>query len=167
MWPFDKLKQQEQANKEQQERNDELEAKLEILLQEKLEREEAERKEQEEVEAAIAEANRLEQLAKEEQERKNAEKALATERGEPWVNVVNMEMDPEDNGNIGAIELDWNDHFVQMLHKNGYNGVSDEDAVDQWFRDVCKHVVLETYENEESGQRINRDDLGDGRAEYS
>ena len=76
-------------------------------------------------------------------------------------------MEPDSGANVGAIEMDWNEYFIKMLHDNGYNGVSDEDAVDQWFRDVCKHVVLETYENADEGQKINREDLGDGRAEYS
>ena len=75
-------------------------------------------------------------------------------------------MEPDAGANIGAIEMDWNEHFIVMLQQNGYIGVSDEDAVDQWFRDVCKHVVLETYEDEE-GDRINRTELDDGRAEYS
>jgi len=54
-----------------------------------------------------------------------------------------------------------------MLQKNGYVGVSDEDAVDQWFRDVCKHVVLETYEDADESGTISREQLEDGRAEYS
>ena len=80
---------------------------------------------------------------------------------------VEQAASPETGANVGAIEMDWNEYFIKMLQKNGYIGVSDEDAVDQWFRDVCKHVVLETYENEDQGQKINQVDLGDGRTEYS
>ncbi len=76
-------------------------------------------------------------------------------------------MDPENGANVGAIEMDWNTFFIEMLQRHGYVGVSDEDAVDQWFRDVCKHVVLETYENEDQSGNISREDLGGGRAEYS
>jgi len=36
--------------------------------------------------------------------------------------------------------------------------------VDRWFQDVCRHVVMESYEKEEA--MITRNDLGDGRTEY-
>ena len=35
-----------------------------------------------------------------------SEKELATEAGEPWVSVIDVELDPENVGN-GAFELDW------------------------------------------------------------
>ena len=78
-----------------------------------------------------------------------------------------MDMEPGNTANVGSIEMDWNEYFIMMLQKNGYIGVSDEDAVDQWFRDVCRHVVLETYEDEESSSKVTRNELDDGRAEYS
>ena len=154
------------SNKDK-ERADKLEAQLEKLLARDKKREEDEAEEQAEIAAAVEESNRLERLAAEEQERKEAEKNIATEKGEPWINVVSMEMEKGDTANIGAIEMDWNEHFIAMLQKNGYIGVSDEDAVDQWFRDVCKHVVLETYEDEEGTKTSTRTELDDGRAEYS
>jgi hypothetical protein len=150
------------------ERADKLQVQLEKLLEREEERDKKERDEAAEIEAAVKEANRTARLAAEEQERKDAEKTLATEKGDPWINIVSMDMEPGDTANIGAIEMDWNEHFIIMLQKNGYVGVSDEDAVDQWFRDVCKHVILETYEDEEtSAERVTRTGLDDGRAEYS
>lgn len=115
----------------------------------------------------IFEQEETKRLAEEARKLKEAEKDLATENGEPYINIVSMDMDPENGANVGAIEMDWNAHFIEMLQKNGYVGVSDEDAVDQWFRDVCRHVVLETYESEDQSGHVSRGDLGDGLAEYS
>ena len=159
MWDIFGTKAKERAAK--------LEAQMQALLEKEQEREEKELEEQRKIEAEKAEEERQERLIKEEKERQEAEKTLATEKGEPWINVVSLEMDPDAGATVGAIEMDWNEHFIKMLHENGYTGVSDEDAVDQWFRDVCKHVVLETYEQADEGQKTNREDLGGGRAEYS
>ena len=99
------------------------------------------------------------------------EKAKATKRGEPWVKVLSMELDPNDPG-MGAFELDWNDKFVSNLVRAGYQGKTDSDIVDNWFQSVCRNVVLETWEQEQADpdnrQRTNnRRDLGNGRTEVS
>ena len=47
------------------------------------------------------------------------EKQLATERGEPWVAILHMDIDPE-NLHQGAFELDWNDKFIFNLIRAGY-----------------------------------------------
>ena len=39
---------------------------------------------------------------------------------EPWVKVLNMNVNPENPRN-GFFELDWNDEFVNMLMKIGYD----------------------------------------------
>lgn len=158
MWPF--------PNKDK-ERADKLEGQLQDLLEKEQIREEQAAEEKRQLDAAIEEANEKDRLVQEEKKRQEAEKNLATENGEPYINIVSIDMEPDSGATVGAIEMDWNQHFIKMLHENGYNGVSDEDAVDQWFRDVCKHVVLETYEQADEGQKINREDLGGGRAEYS
>jgi len=48
---------------------------------------------------------------------------------------------------------------------------SDADIVDRWFQNVCRHVVLETYEQEEamrnSGIYVKSRNIGDGRSEIS
>ena len=158
MWPF--------SNKDK-ERADRLEAQLMKLI--KVQEVEAERKAEEEAIQKAEEdaANEVIRLAEEQQKREEAKKNLATENGEPYINIVNIDMDQDKGATVGAIEMDWNVHFIEMLQKNGYVGVSDEDAVDQWFRDVCKHVVLETYEDADESGTISREQLEDGRAEYS
>jgi hypothetical protein len=103
-----------------------------------------------------------------------SEKELATEKGEPWVNIVGMEVDPE-NMQAGAFELDWNDKFVANLIRAGYRmdpKDTDADIVDRWFTTVCRNVVLETYEqyeamNPERDRVVKTRNLGDGRSEVS
>lgn len=97
------------------------------------------------------------------------EKELATERGEPYVTILSMDVDPE-NIHSGAFELDWNDKFVANLIRAGYVGKTDADIVDQWFQNVCRHVVMETWEQEQAMNptRFTRSrDLGNGRTEVS
>ena len=100
-------------------------------------------------------------------------KEIATANGEPWVNVLSVELDPDNIGN-GAFELDWNEKFITNLVRAGYKGKTDADMVDQWFSDVCKNVIAENYEQWEANQPmdarprvIDRKDLGDGRIEVS
>lgn len=113
---------------------------------------------------AKKEAKKAEEAAK-----KNDPKARATAAGEPWVNVLGIEVDPENPG-AGAFELDWNDIFVARLIKSGYQGKTDADVVDNWFQDVCRHVVMETYQQEQAdpvNRQPKRKDLGNGRTEIS
>jgi hypothetical protein len=98
---------------------------------------------------------------------------IADSKGEPWVSVVQVELDPDNIGN-GAFELDWNDKFVTNLVRAGYKGKTDSDMVDQWFQDVCRNVVQENFEQWEANQpvsdrprEIQRRDIGDGRTEVS
>lgn len=101
-------------------------------------------------------------------------KELATERGEPYVTILSMEIDP-DNVQNGAFELDWNDKFVANLVRAGYQmdaKDTDADIVDRWFTAVCRNVVLETFEqyeamNPERDRVVKTRDLGDGRSEVS
>jgi hypothetical protein len=100
------------------------------------------------------------------------EKELATEKGEPWVNILSMEIDPENIQN-GAFELDWNDKFVANLVRAGYQmdpKDTDSDIVDRWFTAVCRNVVLETWEQEQAmnpNRVVKSRDIGDGRSEVS
>ncbi len=104
-------------------------------------------------------------------EPKKTAKELATEKGEPYVNIESVELDPENIGN-GAFELDWNEFFVAKLIRAGYKGKDDQQIVDQWFQDVCRNVVMETFEQYEANNPrppsgVQRKDLGDGRSEVS
>jgi len=96
-------------------------------------------------------------------------KEIATENGEPWVDIVSVELDPENIGN-GAFELDWNDKFIAKLVRAGYKGKTDQQIVDQWFQDVCRNVVLETFEQEQADpdrRQLNRRRLDNDRTEFS
>ena len=100
---------------------------------------------------------------------KKSEKELATERGEPYVAILSMDVDPE-NLNEGAFELDWNEKFIANLMRAGYQGKTDEDLVDQWFQNVCRNVVMETYEQDQAinDARFTRErNIGNGRKEVS
>lgn len=102
------------------------------------------------------------------------EKEIATEKGEPYVAMVKMDIDPE-NLHQGAFELDWNEIFVSRLIKAGYmmkREDTDAEIVDRWFQNVCRHVVMETWEQEQAirnsgAQYVNTKNLGDGRSEVS
>jgi hypothetical protein len=102
------------------------------------------------------------------------DKELATEKGEPYVQILSMDIDP-DNMQSGAFELDWNDKFVANLVRAGYQKDSkdtDSDIVDRWFTAVCRNIVLETYEqyeamNPERDRVVKSRNIGDGRTEVS
>lgn len=100
-------------------------------------------------------------------------KQLATQKGEPWVSIVTMDVDP-DNLHQGSFELDWNEIFVARLVKAGYMmkpNDTDAEIVDRWFQNVCRHVVMETWEQDQalraSGIYVKSRDIGDGRSEVS
>jgi len=101
-------------------------------------------------------------------------KEIATEKGEPYVAIVTMDIDPN-NLHQGAFELDWNEIFIARLVKAGYMmkpADADSDIVDRWFQNVCRHVVMETWEQEQAirnsgAQYVRTRDIGDGRTEIS
>jgi hypothetical protein len=103
-------------------------------------------------------------------------KEIATEKGEAWVSVIQVELDPENIGN-GAFELDWNDKFITNLVRAGYQlqpGEAEDLIVDRWFQSVCRNIVQENYEQWEANQPVDarprvmdRKDLGDGKTEVS
>ena len=93
-------------------------------------------------------------------------KEQATKNEEPWFTIVDVEIDV-DNPRNGAFELDWNEHFVQMLRGHGLTGDTDEEVVDQWFQDLCKQIALETYDDEVfSNSIVQGRPMEDGRREY-
>jgi alkylation response protein AidB-like acyl-CoA dehydrogenase len=81
-------------------------------------------------------------------------KELATEKGEPWVAVLDTHVN-EDNIRNGFFELDWNEHFIVELKKAGYgyDGDPDEEIVDRWFRDLAKNMLEEAGISEP--ERVN------------
>ena len=103
-------------------------------------------------------------------------KELATEAGDPYINIISVELDPDDIGN-GSFELDWNEVFVARLVKAGYmqrKDDTDDVIVDRWFQSICRNILNENYEQWEANQpvdsrprRVDRNDLGNGRTEIS
>ena len=99
-------------------------------------------------------------------------KELATEKGEPYVAIITMDIDPN-NLHQGAFELDWNEIFIARLVKAGYMMKptdADSDIVDRWFQNVCRHVVMETWEQDQAMRNsangyVHTRDIGDGRSE--
>ena len=103
-------------------------------------------------------------------------KEIATQKGEPYIAIVKVDVDPN-NVNSGSFELDWNDKFVLNLVKSGFKIKSedtDNEIVDRWFQTVCRNVALEVYEQDQADPTNRHDlrvvrtrDLGDGRSEIS
>lgn len=117
------------------------------------------------------------QVKKEPKKKELTPKEKATAAGEPYIAILQVELDPNDINN-GAFDLDWNDKFVVNLVKQGYKiRADDTDAmiVDRWFQTVCRNIALEVYEQEqadpdkrESEMRIiQQRDLGNGFTEVS
>ena len=102
-------------------------------------------------------------------------KEKATAAGEPYINILSMELDPNDVNN-GAFELDWNEKFIVNLIRAGYkqkDSDTDNVLVDRWFQTICRNIALEVYEQQQADP-TNRDlrvvrtkNLGDGRTEVS
>jgi hypothetical protein len=121
-------------------------------------------------------------LAKEEKEKvirvprapEKTAKQIASEKNEPYVAIVTMDIDPN-NLHQGAFELDWNEIFIARLVKAGYMMKptdADSDIVDRWFQNVCRHVVMETWEQDQAMRNsvsgyVHTRDIGDGRTEIS
>ena len=101
-------------------------------------------------------------------------KELATQRGEPYIAILSVDVDPS-NINAGGFTLDWNDKFVSNLIRAGYkqrDDDTDERIVDRWFGQVCRNIALEVYEqkaadpaNRDDLRVVTRKDLGNGRSE--
>jgi|TARA_B100001094_G_scaffold141311_1_gene136952 hypothetical protein len=80
----------------------------------------------------------------------DTEKAEATKKGEPWVAVLDTQVNP-DNIRNGFFELDWNNEFIEQLIDAGYSGETNEQIVDAWFRTIVSQML------EEEGQDPKRD----------
>ena len=71
----------------------------------------------------------------------DAEKAEATAKGEPWVAVLDTQINP-DNIRNGFFELDWNNEFIEQLLDAGYSGESNEQIVDAWFKTIVSQMLV-------------------------
>jgi hypothetical protein len=86
------------------------------------------------------------------------DKKVAGIRNEPYVNVLNMGIDPQ-NVVQGYFELDWNDEFIKMLQSAGLTGKNDEEIVNKWFNGVCRTVLLQEKADLDYGLQESNDDV--------
>ena len=104
-------------------------------------------------------------------------KKVASLNGESYIKVINLDLDEKSPG-AGYFELDFNEHFVEYLANNGYEGIEPEEIVDNWFNDLCQNIVMDGLENEDGDPRsfdvaskegliIQRLKTGEDSAEYS
>ena len=70
------------------------------------------------------------------------EKEDATAKGEPWVAVLDTQLNP-DNIKNGFFELDWNNQFIEELLDAGYTGETNEEIVDGWFKTIAVQTLGE------------------------
>lgn len=103
---------------------------------------------------------------------------LATARGEPYVAIQSMKVDPNDINN-GEFHIIWNDKFVINLIKAGYKFKpedTDQVIVDRWFQTICRNIALEVYEQYQADPKnraldnvrpVSTRNLGNGRTEVS
>jgi len=95
------------------------------------------------------------------------EKAEATRKGEPWVAVLDTQVNPENIRN-GFFELDWNNEFIERLLDAGYKGETNEQIVDAWFRTIVTQMLAEEGVGTERGMGyINVTPIDKGRSEVS
>lgn len=115
-------------------------------------------------EQATEEVKTAEELRREALE---AEKELATKNGEPWVAVLDTQVNP-DNIRNGFFELDWNNEFIEQLLDAGYKGETNEQIVDAWFRTIVSQMLEEDGQSTDRGMgHINVVPLDKGRSEVS
>ena len=97
-------------------------------------------------------------------------KAQATKKKQPYVTVVNVEM-KDNNPRNGFFELDWNKYFIKELRVNGYQGDSEEEIVDAWFKELCGTIAQEegvaSADTKMGAGYVNVKPLGGNKSEIS
>ena len=74
----------------------------------------------------------------------NKEKNL--DKNKPDVRVIKVHLDSNDPAN-GYFELEWNQHFVLELKRNGYTGANDEEIVNSWFSELCYNIYQDDQDS--------------------
>jgi hypothetical protein len=115
-----------------------------------------------------AEKSAVEKTAEEQRrEALETEKEAATKAGEPWVAVLDTQINP-DNIRNGFFELDWNNEFIEQLLDAGYKGETNEQIVDAWFRTIVIQMLEEEGQSTEREMGfINVVPIDKGRSEVS
>ena len=97
----------------------------------------------------------------------DVEKEAATKAGEPWVAVLDTQVNP-DNIRNGFFELDWNNEFIEQLIDAGYKGETQEQIVDAWFRTIVVQMLEEEGMDTDRGAGyINVVPIDKGKSEVS
>ena len=96
-----------------------------------------------------------------------AEKEAATKAGQPWVAVLDTQVNPTNIKN-GFFELDWNNEFIEQLLDAGYSGETNEEIVDAWFRTIVTQMLAEEgLDTEREMGYINVVPIDKGRSSVS
>lgn len=101
--------------------------------------------------------------------KKKDPKEYATKRKEPWVSVLDVQVN-EENIRNGFFELDWNEYFIQQLLEAGYGTDADpeEEIVDRWFKDIVYNMLVdEGLDTDRGAGYINVVPIDKGRSEVS
>lgn len=97
------------------------------------------------------------------------QKKIATKKKEPWVGVLDTQVNPENIRN-GFFELDWNEYFVLKLRQEGYgfDGDPEEEIVDRWFKDLARNILEDQGQDADRGAGyINVVPIDKGKSEVS
>jgi len=154
----------EQARYEAYQLEQEEEAKRQQREDEERKRQQAEKAAKEAAEKEAEEKRKAEEFAA------LSPKDQATQKGEPWIEVLETHVDSNDLTN-GFFELDWNRLFVDDLIQAGYGTEADpeEEIVDRWFRTIVGNMLADEGLDPASrgGGYINVESLGNSRSEVS
>jgi hypothetical protein len=74
------------------------------------------------------------------------DKTIATLNGEPWWCLVGADKKITGDNVQMAVELDWNDHFIEYLESKGWTGRTPDEVMDRWF-DSAMRQMLEVDED--------------------
>jgi hypothetical protein len=110
--------------------------------------------------------DKLKTIFNKKQKLEKTAKDIATEAGEPYIKVLDTNVDPE-NPKYGYFELDWNQHFVNNLKEHGFSGNTDEEVVDHWFSVLCNTIADEATPLSADNQIVKETKREDGKTEIS
>ena len=110
--------------------------------------------------------DKLKTIFNKKQKLEKTAKEIATEAGEPYIKVLDTNVDPK-NPKYGYFELDWNQHFVTNLKEHGFSGNTDEEVVDHWFSVLCNTIADEATPLSSDNQIVKETKREDGKTEIS
>ena len=97
-------------------------------------------------------------------------KKEATKKKEPYIAVLDTKIDSANPRN-GFFELDWNEYFVKDLRVAGYQGDTEEEIVDAWFKELCGNIAQDegvaSTDTPMGAGYVNVKNIGDGKSEVS